>query len=191
MIENNIDQESSEEDNLLDPIAKAILRELQTEAEDEHIDTQHMINIDGVLVEGKEDEHVNSNHIVNIDALFVGEEEDIKCDPSKLSQSEMIHCQKASESDHNDSSGGKDWKFPTHNPTSLSPSTSRSPTLPTASPSSESTESPVTHSPTHSPTPRGDPYVLLGTIYYDRNVNGQRDLNIVTPEDAKIICTTN
>ncbi len=35
---------------------------------------------------------------------------------------------------------------------------------------------------THSPTPRGDPYVLLGTVYYDRNVNGQRDSNVDTPD---------
>lgn len=64
---------------------------------------------------------------------------------------------------------------------SLSPSSS--PVTPSPTVSARPTVSPrPTIGPSYHPTLHGDPWVLRGTIYYDRNANGERDSNVDTAE---------
>jgi len=49
---------------------------------------------------------------------------------------------------------------------------------PTAAPSPAPSLQP-TPSPTEHPTLHGDPFTLRGSVFYDRNANGQRDSNVV------------
>jgi hypothetical protein len=107
----------------------------------------------------------------------------------------IIHCQTSSENDAQDSwgqQGGQFWQEtssptakPTNRPTTNSPTTT-SPTrvqttsLPSFSPSIS--YHPTGSSPTYHPTLHDKLFVLRGTIYYDRNANGNRDSNIETSE---------
>jgi hypothetical protein len=108
----------------------------------------------------------------------------IHCDDPTLIEKDILHCKYAMEQDGNDADGlqgGQDWTPPTQRPTE-SP-TQRPTKLPTISP----TNSPTIYTtqsmePTDGPTPRGDPFVLRGIIWYDRNANGRRDSNIDDPE---------
>jgi hypothetical protein len=130
-----------------------------------------------------------SNAIVNIneDGVVVIEFDNgyiVKCndDGANLSESDMLHCKIAMEQDGNDADGmqgGQEWSPPTQRPTTRYPTErpTRSPT--TTSPTIYTTAS---REPTDGPTPRGDPFVLRGIIWYDRNANGRRDTNVDDPE---------
>jgi hypothetical protein len=52
---------------------------------------------------------------------------------------------------------------------------------PTVSPTEQPTEEPSlnpTMPPTYHPTPHGEPFVVKGTVWYDRNANGNRDTGV-------------
>ncbi|EJK75219.1 hypothetical protein THAOC_03066, partial [Thalassiosira oceanica] len=133
-----------------------------------------------------------------------GQDTIIECDPNVLSLNQLIHCNAFLEANKDDADGlqgGQEWRPPTRTPTT---SPTDGPTAsPTQEPSAGPTQSP-THSPSSPPTPapsdlpseypslspstleptefptfnptlRGDPWVLRGTIYYDRNANRIRD----------------
>ena len=119
----------------------------------------------------------------------------IKCDDSSLSEIDLLHCKYAMEQDGNDADGlqgGQNWKPPTQSPTkspTISPTKAltKSPTnTPTNTPTIYTTES---QEPTDGPTPRGDPFVLRGIIWYDRNANGRRDSNVDDPEHGRDVET--
>ena len=82
--------------------------------------------------------------------------------------------------------GGQNWTTPTAKPT-FPPTKSPTP-KPSISPSSEPSVSPTlspinspTNTPTFYPTLRGEPHVLRGAVFYDRNANGVRDSNVQVP----------
>lgn len=102
----------------------------------------------------------------------------IDCDNSDitlLTVVQKIHCKIAFEQDGDDangSQGGQEWQPPTKVPTPR-PTTSR-----------PTTSNPTSNAPTEtseSPTPRGDPFILRGLIWYDKNGNGRQDVNINDP----------
>jgi hypothetical protein len=66
-------------------------------------------------------------------------------------------------SDEDGLQGGQRWQPPTTSPTDM----------PTDTPSLNPTGPPTYH-----PTPHGEPWVLKGTVWYDRNANGNRDSGI-------------
>ena len=107
-----------------------------------------------------------------------GDVVDCDGDVDLLTVVQTIHCKIAFEQDGDDadgSQGGQKWQPPTKAPATPRPTTS----FPTTS--SPTTSSPTSNAPTETsdaPTPRGDPFVLRGLIWYDRNGNGKRDANI-------------
>jgi hypothetical protein len=100
----------------------------------------------------------------------------VDCDNSDINNSltviQQIHCKIAFEQDGDDangSQGGQEWQPPTKAPT------------PRPTTSHPTTSSPTSNAPTEtseSPTPRGDPFILRGLIWYDKNGNGKQDANI-------------
>ena len=103
----------------------------------------------------------------------------VDCDDSDvnylLTAIQKIHCKIAFEQDGNDangSQGGQEWQPPTKAPT------------PRPTTSHPTTSHPTSNAPTEtsdSPTPRGDPFILRGLIWYDKNGNGRQDVNINDP----------
>lgn len=190
----NHQHQESEEDKLLDPIAKSILHDLQQQAahEEQHRTLQEASAAVTSIATRVDDEgiHFESTHDgPNPTTLQERTENDddektLKCDPTKLSISELRHCQLSLEADASDSiglQGGQDYRPPTVSPSSMPNAPSASPIVsPTISPSSSPSDY-----PTFAPTARGDPFVLYGTIWYDRNANGLRDSNIDTPGMGK------
>jgi hypothetical protein len=105
--------------------------------------------------------------------------------------------------DANGQQGGQAWKYPTKSPTKPPTKPTKSPTKPQTKPPTKSPTIPPTKSPTipptnrptiftteslqptDSPTPRGDPFVLRGVIWYDRNANGRRDSNVADPDHGR------
>ena len=184
--------QQSEEDKLLDPIAKSILHDLQIaaaqheEQEEQHQRTLQVAAADTIATQvDDEGIHFESTHDgPNPTLQERTDEETLKCDPTKLTESEMRHCQLSLEADATDSiglQGGQDYRPPTLSPSIMPNAPSRSPIFsPTISPSGSPSEY-----PTFAPTPKGDPFVLYGTIWYDRNANGLRDSNIDTPGMGK------
>ena len=142
----------SEEEGLLDPRALSKPRDLQVDAASAWAFVDTLDN--GVVVIAYDNGKV------------------VECDNPNLTESESRHCKLAMEQngdDANGQQGGQAWKYPTKSPTK--PPT-KSPTIPpTNRPTIFTTES---LQPTDSPTPRGDPFVLRGIIWYDRNANGSR-----------------
>lgn len=198
MIDVNTKQQQSEEDKLLDPIANSILRDLEEEssslgtatpeaaaqaegtvtAEAIQAETAASDNNSNEAEEAHNDEqHANSDHAYP--TVQVSNGEILKCDPTELSENELIHCNAALEQnrdDENGAQGGQGWRSPTPRPTARPTST------PITAPPSVSPSSDLPDAPTWSPTTRGDPFVLQGIAYYDRNANGNRDSNIDTLE---------
>jgi hypothetical protein len=112
--------------------------------------------------------------------ITYGDGKVVKCDDPHLTKNEIVHCKEAMEQNGNDAAGeqgGQAWKPPTGSPT-------RSPTRPPTVPPTDSPTAFVTESlqPTDGPTPRGDPFVLRGIIWYDRNANGRRDPDVDDPD---------
>eukprot|EP00956_Cyclotella_meneghiniana_P038769 scaffold159697_cov56-Cyclotella_meneghiniana.AAC.7 len=70
-------------------------------------------------------------------------------------------------SDAGGTQGGQRWSPPTQSPTLV--------------PTDQPTEGP-TDPPSFHPTPHGEPFVLKGVIWYDRNANASRDNGITMPE---------
>ena len=126
--------QSSEEDKLLDPIAKSILRDLQQQEDTTHFNTDHLTPTIDVVTE-----------------------DDVKCNPLELSPNELIHCQSAAEANaKNDNMGGQNYNWkenfkPSYSPTPIQPTLNptitaeptKSPVPPTASPSIAPTSSPT------------------------------------------------
>ncbi|KAL7466002.1 hypothetical protein ACHAXS_007637 [Conticribra weissflogii] len=85
-------------------------------------------------------------------------------------EEEALHGKYAEELNADDSAGsqgGQQWQPPalaTEGPTGA----------PSPAPSA-----PPTPTPTEHPTLHGDPFTLRGSVFYDRNANGQRDSNVV------------
>ncbi|KAL7541396.1 hypothetical protein ACHAXR_010888 [Thalassiosira sp. AJA248-18] len=150
-----------EEDKLLDPIAKSIVRDLEAaEAEEAPANNN--------------DEHVNSDHTIPTTTTTDSVITIIKCDPDD------IHCNMALEKDQDNSigsQGGQYWVTPTNSPT---PPPTSSPLVLSASPTSSPSFQP-TEAPSYHPT-LNVINVLRGTAWYDRNANGERDSNIDTIE---------
>lgn len=96
----------------------------------------------------------------------------IDCDAINKTVVQKIHCKIAFEQDGNDADGtqgGQKWQPPTKAPTPR-PTTSPPTTLfPTSNTPTETSDA---------PTPRGDPFILRGLIWYDKNGNGKQDSNI-------------
>ena len=113
-----------------------------------------------------------------------GEIIDCDGDVNLLTVVQTIHCKIAFEQDGDDadgSQGGQKWQPPTKAPTTLFPTTSSPTTSSPTSTSSPATVAPTSNAPTETsdaPTPRGDPFVLRGLIWYDRNGNGKQDANV-------------
>ena len=95
--------------------------------------------------------------------------------PDLFKGNETVHLHNSTELDADDSEGsqgGQKWRPPTIT-TTPAPTTSALTTLPTAIPIFSPMDLPTYH-----PTLHGDPFVLRGTIWYDRNANGERDSNV-------------
>ncbi|KAL3773393.1 hypothetical protein ACHAWO_003684 [Cyclotella atomus] len=104
----------------------------------------------------------------------------------------IVHCSTSNENTALDSwglQGGQFW-LDTPPPTTAAPTASSAPTLsPSRGPSDAPSLTPSLSfapsslgEPTYHPTLHGRLFVLRGTIYYDRNANGQRDANVATEE---------
>ena len=133
----NHESTEAEEDKLLDPIAKSILRNLQQQQQD---DTTYF----------------NTDHLTPPTTIDDVEDDDIKCNPLELTQNELIHCQTADEANaKNDNMGGQDYKYeedykPSYN---NSPGTTPQPTLnPTITAKPTDAPVPLTASPSNAPT---------------------------------------
>lgn len=90
--------------------------------------------------------------------------------PSEVRRLQFVHTKEEAEqqaSDEDGLQGGQRWSPPTKSP-------SESPTLtPSVVP---------TMPPSYHPTPHGEPFVLKGVIWYDRNANGHRDTGVSMPD---------
>ena len=131
MEQTNHESTEAEEDKLLDPIAKSILRNLQQQQQD---DTTHF----------------NTDHLTPPTTIDDAEDDDIKCNPLELTQNELIHCQTADEANaKNDNMGGQDYKYEEdYKPSYNSPGTPQ----PTLNPKPTDAPVPLTASPSNAPT---------------------------------------
>jgi hypothetical protein len=179
-------RQQSKEDELLHPrVASSNIRDLQ-------VDDAAIVGLANAFVD------TNDNGVI---VITFEDGKVIQCDDSSLSESDLLHCKYAMEQDGNDGDGmqgGQNWKPPTLPPTKTpTKAPTKSPTnAPTIdiNDSLEPTDVPTIYinnslEPTDGPTPRGDPFVLRGIIWYDRNANGRRDSNVDDSEHGRDVET--
>lgn len=173
-MEENQNKQQSDEDTLLDPLARSILHDIQSSNEAPSSSQQlRRLSHDVVIID---------ENTIQVDGDV------IRCDENELTENELIHCKAALELNQSDGSGyqgGQGWKDPTSSPIH-SPSASPTTGFPTPSPSLAPVKSDApTGSPTWHPTALVEAWKLAGTVYYDRNANGERDSNVDTLDQGK------